>query len=117
MRKFVILLGAAMLGYAVLPSAAHAQVIVVQSGRPYAPPIIVAQPAYAAPVIRTYSSGAVYSYYPAPTTVYAAPRTVVTYSAPATQVVPVAGVVETRTYYGYGILRPRGYYSESRFYP
>ena len=122
MSRFMILMGAALLAYALTPAAAQAQVIYVQSGRPYAPPIIITQsgyygaPSYYAPPITTYRSSYSYSYYP-PTTTYYAPRPIVSYSAPATYVGTAAGVVETRTYYGFGIFRPRGYYSESRFYP
>ncbi|MSQ96018.1 MAG: hypothetical protein EXR98_15885 [Gemmataceae bacterium] len=120
MRRLTILLGAALLGCVLLPNALQAQVIVVQSGRPYAPPIIVTQPRYySAPPVVTYGSSYSYSYYPPATTVYSAPRGGVTYSAPAgaTYVVPATGVIETRTYYGYGIFRPRGYYSETRVFP
>ena len=129
MRRFAILFGAALVGFAILPSLAQAQVV-VQIGRPYAPPVIVTQPSYyvvpsyySAPPVTTYSSSASYSYYP-PTTVYSAPPPVVTYSAsplityaaPATVLVP-SGVVETRTYYGLGIFRPRGVYTQTRYYP
>jgi hypothetical protein len=125
MRQFMILLGAALLGYALPPTVAQAQVVYVQSGRPYLPPVIVAQPAYYvtpsyyAPPVTTYSSGYRLSYYPPTTTVYSySAPSVVTYSAPpATYLVPATGVVETRTYYGYGIFRPRGYYTETRVYP
>lgn len=123
MPRFMVMLGTALLAYAFAPGAAQAQVIYVQSGRPYVPRVVVAQPgyyaapSYYAPPITTYSSSYSYSYYPPTTATYVAPRSVVTYAAPATYVVPTAGVVETRTYYGYGIFRPRGYYSESRFYP
>jgi hypothetical protein len=133
MRR-IVLLGVACLGLALLPALAQAQVI-VQAGRPYMPPVIVAQPSYyVAPYsiapsasITTYSSS--YSYYSAPLvpySTYSAPP-VVTYSAPivgysapiVTYGAPVLrpGVVETRTYYGYGVLRPRGVYSETRYWP
>ena len=117
MRRFVTLLGLALFAYALLPAAVQAQVIYVQP-RPY---VIVTQPVvpsyYYAPSVTTYSSSATYSYYPPATTVYSAPP-VVTYSAPpGTVVIPAAGVITTRTYYGYGILRPRGYNVETRFYP
>jgi hypothetical protein len=67
----------------------------------------------------TYRSNysASYSYYP-PATVYSysAPAPVVTYSAPPTVLVP-AGVIETRTSYGFGIFRPRGVYTQVRYWP
>ncbi|MBM3993475.1 MAG: hypothetical protein FJ303_04900 [Planctomycetes bacterium] len=131
MRRFAMFLGLALSAYAILPSVTQAQVIVVQP-RPYVAPIIVGPPVtsyYVAPPVAAYSSSATYSYYPAPTTVYtysapSAPAVVtysspaiVTYAAPAAMVVPAAGVITTRTYYGYGILRPRGYYSQSYYTP
>ena len=147
MRRIMVLLGVALLGYALLPAVAQAQVIYVQP-RPY----IVAQPVvpsyYVAPSVTTYSAPATYSYYPPATTVYSysapaptyysysapaptyysysapapayysysAPPTVVTYAAPAAVVAP-AGVYTTRTSYGYGIFRPRGYTTESYYTP
>jgi hypothetical protein len=61
-----------------------------------------------APVV-TYSAPPVVTYSAQPVVTYAAPP-VVTYAAPA-------GVVTTRTYYGYGVFRPRGYYTESYYTP
>jgi len=123
MRRFMTLLGVALLGCALLPAAAQAQVVYVQPPRTYVAPVVVTQPVvpayyYSAPSITTYSSPATYSYYPPATTVYSysSPPAVVTYSAPVT-VVPAAGVITTRTYYGYGIFRPRGYYTESYYTP
>ncbi|MBI2804936.1 MAG: hypothetical protein HYX68_08145 [Planctomycetes bacterium] len=134
MQRFAILFGAALIGFAAVPTVSQAQVI-VQFGRPYAPPpVILTQPSYyvapsyyAAPSIPTYSSNysATYSYYPPGTTVYSAPPPVVTYSAPpyvtysapAPVLVQRPGVVETRTFYGYGIFRPRGYYTQTRILP
>lgn len=134
MRRFVSLLGLALLGSALLPAFAHAQVVYVQPGRVYAAPIVIVPPPtttyYAAPSITTYSSSATYSYYPSGTVVtqsYASPSgtvvysassapTIVTYSAPAVLAPPV-GVITTRTGYGYGIFRPRGYYTESYYTP
>jgi hypothetical protein len=131
MRRFMTLLGVALLGCALLPAAAQAQVVYVQPARTYVAPVVVTQPVvpayyYSAPSITTYSSPATYTYYPPATYSYYPPATtvysysgspaVVTYSAPAT-VVPAAGVVTTRTYYGYGIFRPRGYYTESFYTP
>ena len=126
MRRILTILGVALIGYAMLPTFAHAQVV-VQIGRPYQPSFIVAQPIrpvyYVAPPVTYYPPATTYSYYP-PTTVYSYPPPVVSYSPPpvvtyspppATFVTP--GGVETRTYYGYGILRPRGYYSESYYRP
>jgi hypothetical protein len=130
MRRFMTVLGMALLGYAFLPTAAQAQVIYVQPPRVYAPPVFYTQPVvptyYAAPSVTTYSAPATYSYYPpsgpvysysAPTTVYSAPPSVVTYAAPAQVIVPASGIITTRTSYGYGIFRPRGYYSQSYYTP
>jgi hypothetical protein len=134
MRQYLTLF-AAFVGFAGLPSFTQAQVIVYSN-----PPTVVTQPVYAAPITvapsisyRAYSAPT-YSYYPstpvysatpvvsysAPVVSYSAP--VVSYSAPVvTYAAPVAvvrpGVVETRSYYGYGIFRPRGYYTETRVYP
>jgi hypothetical protein len=125
MGRFMVLFGVALVGYALLPNLAQAQVIYVQP-RPY---VIVTQPVvpvyytYSAPSITTYSSSASYSYYPpvsTGTTVYSysASPTVVTYAAPSSTVlVPATGVITTRTRYGYGIFRPRGYYTESYYTP
>ncbi len=123
MRRFMTVLGIALLGYALLPTAAQAQVIYVQPARVYAPPVVVLSPPpvyYAAPPVTTYSSSVTYSYYPRTTTVVSsspAPIIVNSSSAPATLVVPATGVITTRTSYGYGILRPRGYYTESFYTP
>jgi hypothetical protein len=146
MRRIMFLLGMALLGYALLPALAQAQVIYVQP-RPY----IVAQPVvpsyYVAPSVTTYSAPASYSYYPPSTTAYSysapaptyysysapaptyysysapAPTyysysapTYYSYSAPAAVVSP-GGVYTTRSYYGYGIFRPRGYNTESYYTP
>jgi hypothetical protein len=122
MRRFMTLLGVALVGYALLPTVAQAQVIYVQP-RPYtvfAPQVVPVY--YGAPSITTYSSPATYSYYQPATTVYsyAAPVPTYSYSAPApyyTYSAPAAGVYTTRTSYGYGIFRPRGYYNESYYTP
>jgi hypothetical protein len=132
------LLGLALAAYAMLPGAAQAQVVIV--GRPayYPPPVIVSQSyyppvvtysappvvtysappvVYSAPPVVTYSSPqVVYSAppvvtYSSPQVVYSAPPSVVTYAAPA------PGVYTTRTYYGYGILRPRGTYTQTYYQP
>ena len=119
MRRFMTVLGVALLGYALLPTPAQAQVVYVQPGRVYAPPIVVVSPPpvyYVPAPVTTYNSSVTYSYYPPATTVYSAPA-VVTYSAPATYVVPITGVITTRTSYGYGVFRPRGYYTESYYTP
>ena len=143
MRRIVILFGVALLGYALALAVSQAQVIYVQP-RPYivAPPVV--QSYYYAPPVTTYSAPATYSYYPPSTTVYSysapaptyysysAPAPtyysysapvyaysappVVTYSAPAAIVSP-GGIYTNRTYYGYGVFRPRGYYSESYYTP
>lgn len=129
MRHFMTVLGMALVGYVWLPTAAQAQVIYVQSAPVYARPIYYAQPVvqtYYAPSVTTYSSPATYSYYPpstpvysysAPTTVYSAPPSVITYAAPSQVLVPASGIITTRTSYGYGIFRPRGYYSQSYYTP
>jgi len=135
--RILTLLGAALVGYGLLPGFVQAQVV-VQYRRPYLPPVIVAQPvrpvyyvtpqAVAPPITYSSSYAPSYSFYPQ-STVYSAPVVsyyappvytysappVFSYSAPATVVTP--GVVETRSYYGYGIFRPRGYYNETRYYP
>jgi hypothetical protein len=139
MRRFLTWFAVAFIGFAGLPSFAQAQVIVYSN-----PPAVVTQPvtsyypapitvapsisyrAYSAPTYSYYPSTPVYSYsapvvsYPAPVVSYSAP--VVSYSAPVvTYAAPAAvlrsGVVETRSYYGYGIFRPRGHYTETRVYP
>jgi hypothetical protein len=142
MRRLMALLGLALAAYAILPAAAQAQVVIV--GRPayYQQPVIVSQSyyppvvTYSAPPVVYSSPQVVYSapqvvysapqvVYSAPQVVYsapqvsyyAAPQSVVTYSAPVTYAAPAAGVYTTRTYYGYGILRPRGYYSQTYYQP
>jgi hypothetical protein len=128
MRRFMILTAVAITSIALVSSAAQAQYIVQSS-----PPVIYTQPAPAVYYPQTYVVPSVrYSYYPsAPVVTYSAPQ-VVTYSAPpvvtyaapvVTYAAPVAtyaapaGVVTTRSYYGYGIFRPRGYYTESYYTP
>jgi hypothetical protein len=125
MRRFTILMAFAMASFALLSSAAQAQYIVQSAPsvvyyQPAAP--VYYQPAYVAPTVR-------YSYYaPAPVVTYSAPVTtyapvvsysapVVTYAAPVVTYAAPAGVVTTRSYYGYGIFRPRGYYTESYYTP
>jgi hypothetical protein len=126
------------LGLAVLaalslaPSAARAQYVQL-----YSPPVVVASPPvvsyYAAPrtvyyspapVTYSYYAPATYSYYAPATTVYASPApvtysyyapTTTVYAAPAAAVTP--GYVTTRSYYGLGIFRPRGWTTESYFTP
>ena len=88
MRRFMTMLGVALLGYASLPATAQAQVIYVQQPyRTYSAPIVVPQAVvptyyYAAPSVTTFSAPATYSYYPSTTTFYSASPSVVTYSAP-----------------------------------
>ena len=138
MRRIVILFGAALLGYALLPAVAQAQVIYLQP-RPYIVTQPVVQSYYYAPSVTTYSAPATYSYYPPSTPVYSysapaptyysysapaptyysysAPApTYYSYSAPAAVVAP-GGVYTTRSYYGYGVFRPRGYNTESYYTP
>ena len=118
MRRFMTVLAVALFGYALLPTAAQAQVIYIQPARTYvaiAPPVVSSY--YYAPSVTTYSSSATYSYYPPATTVYSYAAPTVVYSAPPMYVVPASGVITTRTYYGYGVLRPRGYYSQSYYTP
>jgi len=133
MRRFMALLGLGLAVCAFLPATAPAQVVIV--GSP--PPVVT----YSSPPIVTYSSPAplvvpqsttTYSYYSAPpvvtysspaplvvpqsTTTYYSGPPVVTYSAPVvTYASP--GVVTTRSYYGFGILRPRGWYTETYVRP
>jgi hypothetical protein len=68
---------------------------------------------YSAPSVVTYSAPPVVSY-SAPVVAYSAP--VVTNAAPAV-VAPAPGYYTTRSYYGYGILRPRGYNVETYYTP
>jgi hypothetical protein len=99
-------------------TTASAQIVVVGSPPPppvvtyYEPAPIYVQPApvvsFSAPVL---APAVRYSYYTPATTVYSAPV-----FAPATVVAP-AGVVTTRTYYGFGILRPRGWHTETYVSP
>jgi hypothetical protein len=147
MRRFMALLTVALIGYALLPAVARAQVIYVQP-QPYVVPSYYAAPSvtrYAAPATYSYyppttsyyAAPATYSYYPPTTTYYAAPAptyysysapapTYYSYSAPAptyysysapAAVVQPGGVVTTYSYYGYGIFRPRGYHTESYYTP
>jgi hypothetical protein len=136
MRRFMALLSVALIGYALLPAVARAQVVYVQP-QPY-----VVQSYYAAPSVTTYSAPATYSYYPSTAYSYYPPATTYSYYPPATTYysysapaptyysysaptvvysapayVAPAGVVTTRSYYGYGIFRPRGYYTESYYTP
>ena len=125
MRRFIGVLGLALAGYAVytalLLDAVHAQVVQVQIVRPYTPVII--SPYYVPPVY--VNPPGVISYYPPIAPSYAAsistyPQSTVTYSyyaPPAAVLAPVPGVYTTRTYYGYGIFRPRGYYNETTYAP
>src|SRR5437660_8304297 len=85
MKRFAILLGVALVGFALLPNLAQAQLVVV--GRPAVAPIIVSQPVYysapsyyLAPPVTTFSSGvtATYSYYPRSTIITQSAPTVVT---------------------------------------
>ena len=124
MKRTAFLVSIAVLGFALLPSLAQAQIIYVQPGRVYAPPVYVAPPTvssyyYAPSVVPqsvTYSSS--YSYYGGPPVVtYASPAPIVTYSAPAPVYLPAPGYYETRTGFGYGIFRPRGYYTETYYRP
>lgn len=83
-----------------LARPAHAQYVQV-----YYPTVVAP-----APVVTTSYYAPVVSYY-APTVSYYAPVTSY-YAAPA-----ATGVVTTRTYYGYGIFRPRGVYTQSYYTP
>src|SRR3984885_5942850 len=97
MRRFINMVGVALASYAVfaafVPATAHAQVVSVQFGRPYAPvivapsyypPVYVApQVVYSAPVIAP-SYPSTVSYYPQTTTTYSYSAPVYTYSAPVT---------------------------------
>ena len=127
MRRFLTRTGltvaAVVLGVLVQAGSAQAQYIQVYSPPVYAAPAPVvsyyppvttyyAPPAvsYYTPAVSYYTPAVTYSYYP-PTTVYSAP----VYSAPAAVVAP--GAVTTRSFVGYGILRPRGVYTQSYYTP
>jgi hypothetical protein len=142
MRRFMALLGLGFAVCAFLPATAPAQVIIV--GRPayYSAPVVT----YSSPPVVTYSSPAVtyyspapvvvpqsttYSYYSAPpVTTYSSPVVVpqsttysyysappvVTYSAPVVSYYS-PGVVTQRSYYGFGIFRPRGWTTETYVSP
>jgi hypothetical protein len=129
MKRFAPLL-VALLGFALLPTLAHAQVIIVQPARMYVAPVVVNPPVvtssyYVAPSAPPVTVAPSYSYYsgpsvvtyssPAPLVTYSSPAPLVTYSAPAAVYVPSR--VETRSYYGFGILRPRGWYTETYYRP
>ena len=122
MKRFVGLLGVAMIGLAALPALAQAQVIIVQPGRTYVPGPVFVNP----PVVSS-------SYYLAPSMtppVTYAP-TYSCYGAERRHVFAAAGIhvlgadrgfiagryVETRSYYGSGILRPRGWTTETYYRP
>jgi len=117
----------AFLALGLTASVAPAQVYYVRSPRVvYPAPVVYSAPvvSYSAPVVYSppvvsYSAPVTYtepvttySYYPA-TTVYSAPATTV-YSAP---VVYTPGVVTTRSYYGFGVFRPRGLYTQTYVLP
>jgi hypothetical protein len=122
----------ALAACALVASAAHAQVVIV--GQPtYPPPTTVITRSYyslpsvppastvtyssPAPVV-TYSSPPVVTYSSPPVVTYSSP--VVTYSSPApvvTYAAPAPGYYATRSYYGFGIFRPRGWTTESYYYP
>jgi len=129
MRRFMVLTAVALASIVLVSSAAQAQIVQVQVG----PPVVYAQPGAPVYYPQTYVVPRVqYSYYPsAPVVTYSAPPVtyvtpqsvtysappVMTYSAPVVTYAAPAGVVTTRTYYGYGIFRPRGYYTESYYTP
>jgi hypothetical protein len=120
MKRFATLLGVAAIAFAWMPVLAQAQVIVVQPTRVYAPPVIVSQPVvrsyYVSPRVSYYSAPVV-TYSSPPVVTYSSPGPVVTYSAPAAVLAPAPGFYETRTYYGLGIFRPRGWYTETYYRP
>lgn len=119
MKCIAGMLGIAVVGVAMLPALAQAQVIVVQPGRVYLPPAYVNPPVvtssyYLAPSV---TSTPTYSYYAGPSVVtYSSPAPVITYSAPTAVYLPL-GHYETRSYYGFGIFRPRGWTTESYWRP
>src|SRR4051812_1730012 len=129
MNRWLKLLGlSALVGFA-MPAMAHAQYIVQSAPVVVSPPVVQTYPApvyapsigYAAPVTSYYAAPRV-SYYAAPAVSYSAPvvsysAPVVTYAAPAAVVTPAPGVYTTYTYRGYGIFRPRGYYSQTYYSP
>ena len=110
---------AVLAALALAPMAVHAQVV-----RVYSTPAVVSPPpvtyySYYQPVV---PSTVYYSYYQPLTTVYSAPVPVTysyyapttAYSAPA---VYTPGTITTRSYYGLGIFRPRGWTTEQYFTP
>ncbi|MSU79953.1 MAG: hypothetical protein EXS16_17915 [Gemmataceae bacterium] len=120
MQRFLMIAALALLTASWASSAADAQTV-VYIGRPYIPVIVLPPPTttyYVAPATTTVTYSSSYSYYPP-----VVPQTVVTYSAPVLvhyavpAVVVVPTVVETRTTYSFGVLRPRGYYTEVRVRP
>ena len=123
MKRFAGMLGVALIGLAALPAFAQAQVIIVQPSRVYVPPVYVNPPVvsssyYVAPSIAppvTYAP--TYSYYAGPSVVTYAPLApVITYSAPTAVYLP-SGYYESRSYYGFGIFRPRGWTTETYWRP
>jgi hypothetical protein len=134
MHRFLTTAGLALALLVFGGAAAHAQLYTV-----YSPPGVVVTPTpvvsyycppttvlYTPPPVTTYYTPPTVAYYPpvtsyyapvtsyyAPTTSYYAPTTV--YSAPAAVAVP--GAVTTRSYYGLGIFRPRGLYTQSYYTP
>jgi hypothetical protein len=117
MHRFLTMAGLALATVVALAGLwpVQAQYVQVYSAPP---PVVVSPP----PVVT-------YSYYP-PATVYAPPAVsyyapavsyyapTVAYSVPSTVVyAPPVGTVTTRSYYGFGIFRPRGWYTQSYYTP
>jgi hypothetical protein len=120
MRKISTWMFAALALVLVSSATSSAQVFV-----PAPPPVVT----YSPPVVVRYAPAPVYvappapvvqySYYPA-TTSYVAPAaySVPVYTQPTVSYsVPVVGSYTTRSYYGFGIFRPRGYYTETYYSP
>lgn len=89
-------------------------VAVVPSMSYYAPAPVVAYSAPAPSVSCNAAAPSVSYYAPASSVSYYAPAPVVTYASP---VVAAPGIYTTRTYYGFGIFRPRGMYTETYYSP
>ena len=120
MRRFMILTAVALASFALVSSAAQAQYIIQSSPQVIyvqsAPPVYYPQAVAPRVQYSYYPSAPVVSYSVPPVVTYSAPP-VVTYSAaPVVTYAAPAGVVTTRSYYGYGIFRPRGYYTDSYYY-
>ena len=125
MRRITQLAVAALAVLALDAVVARAQFVQVYSAPPA---VLVPAPVtvYRAPVVVNYAPAVVapaptvtYSYYPpSSTVVYSAPpASTVVYSAPVSSAILAPGYYTTRSYYGYGIFRPRGLNVETTYTP